>query len=119
MKGQYLKILLLTICLCEKDVICKDVITKISTKTSTIPGSGMDSDFSFFGLDTGGGFEMRLCWGQAGCCQTGELNTEENNWELGRVFTNSKIRRITEYGTGSSSSDFCLDSIINSHKEVW
>ena len=91
MKGQYLKILLLTICLCEKDVICKDVITKISTKTSTIPGSGMDSDFSFFGLDTGGGFEMRLCWGQAGCCQTGELNTEENNWELGRVFTNSKI----------------------------
>ena len=98
MKGQYLKILLLTICLCEKDVICKDVITKISTKTSTIPGSGMDSDFSFFGLDTGGGFEMRLCRDQTGCCQTGELNTEENNWELGIVVTNSKIRLNTEYG---------------------
>ena len=26
----------------------------------------MDSDFSFFGLDTGGGFEMRLCCAGAG-----------------------------------------------------
>ena len=85
MKG-YLKLLLLNVCLCEKGVICKDVITKISTRTSIIPGSGMDSDISFLGLDTGGGFEMRLCGGETRfCCQTGELNTEDDNWELGQV----------------------------------
>ena len=44
----------------------RDVMTRVSTLTSTIPGSGMDSGFSFFGVDTGGGFELRICSGGAG-----------------------------------------------------
>ena len=65
MKRSYLQLLLLC-CLCESAVFGRDVMTKVSTLTSTIPGSGMDSGFSFFGVDTGGGFELRICSGGAG-----------------------------------------------------
>ena len=57
------------------------VVTKISTRTSTIPGSGMDSGGWF---DTGGSFSLRICQG-LNCCDTGPLNTEDDNWELGQV----------------------------------
>ena len=111
MKSQFLRLLLLSTCLCEKGAICKDVITKISTRTSTIPGSGMDSDFSFFGLDTGGGFEMRLCGGEAGCCQTGELNTEDDNWELGQVdwFVGRQIGECEGWAIGDKETEVRLN----------
>ena len=42
-------------------------LTKISTRTSTIPGSGMDTGGWFSG---GGSFSMRICQGNR-CCETG------------------------------------------------
>jgi len=60
-------------------------ISKISTKTSSIPGSGMDKPgISLFGWSNGGTYSVMLC--QNGrCCSTRKLNTEDNNWELGQV----------------------------------
>ena len=60
------------------------LLTKISTRTSRIPGSGMDQGLKFFGYDSGGSFSMTVCVGGR-CCYTGKLNTEDDNWELGQV----------------------------------
>merc|ERR1711962_110228 len=61
------------------------LVSKISTLTSSIPGSGMDKpSVSFFGYSNGGTWSMELC-SEEGCCHTGVLNTEDNNWELGQV----------------------------------
>ena len=60
-------------------------MTKLSAKTSTVPGSGMDKPgISFFGLSNGGSFAVTLCQ-EENCCYTGKLNTEDNNWELGQI----------------------------------
>ena len=59
-------------------------LTKISTKTSRIPGSGMDQGITIFGYDSGGSFSVHICQRQS-CCTTGQLNTEDDNWELGQV----------------------------------
>ena len=71
------------ILLCLHLNVCDDqfLVTKISTRTSTIPGSGMDSGGWF---DTGGSFSLRICQ-EFECCDTGFLNTEDDNWELGQV----------------------------------
>jgi len=71
------------ILLCLHLNVCDDqfLVTKVSTRTSTIPGSGMDSGGWF---DTGGSFSLRICQ-EFECCDTGFLNTEDDNWELGQV----------------------------------
>ena len=65
-------------------------VSRISTLTSTIPGSGMDGGgfFSFF--SSGGEFSVQLCSGldtQPRCCRTDVLDNGDNNWELGQVDT--------------------------------
>lgn len=60
-------------------------ISKVSTKTSSIPGSGMDKPaISLFGWKNGGTYSLTICQGER-CCKTEELNTEDNNWELGQI----------------------------------
>ena len=61
-------------------------VSRITSLTSTTPGAGMDKPSSFFSLfsSTGGEFSVRLC-SEGSCCQTGALNTEDDNWELGQV----------------------------------
>ena len=67
----------------------RTLLTKISTLTSRIPGSGMDQGLTLplFGYDGGGSFSLLVCVGeeQQQCCRTGKLNTEDDNWELGQV----------------------------------
>ena len=66
--------------------ICKCFyISKVSTKTSSIPGSGMDKPkISLFGWKNGGTYSITICQAEK-CCSTSDLNTEDNNWELGQV----------------------------------
>jgi len=60
-------------------------VSKISTKTSSIPGSGMDKPkISLFGWKNGGTYSVTICQDEV-CCSTSDLNTEDNNWELGQV----------------------------------
>ena len=65
----------------------RTLLTKISTLTSRIPGSGMDQGLTLplFGYDGGGSFSLLVCVGEHQCCRTGKLNTEDDNWELGQV----------------------------------
>lgn len=65
---------------------CGFQVSRITSLTSTTPGAGMDKPSSFFSLfsSTGGEFSVRLC-SEGSCCQTGALNTEDDNWELGQV----------------------------------
>ena len=103
-------VLLRLLCITVTTAAAPHAVTKLSAMTSTVPGSGMDSEgaFSFLGLDTGGSFAveicqvtivmmmmmmmvmmlttmmMMMCQG-ARCCNTGSLNTEDDNWELGQV----------------------------------
>lgn len=77
-------------------------LTKISTRTSTIPGSGMDTGGWFSG---GGSFSMRICQGNS-CCETGNLNTEDDNWELGQVdwFVGRQIGQCNKFILNDSQS---------------
>ena len=98
-------VLLRLLCITVTTAASPHAVTKLSAMTSTVPGSGMDSEgaFSFLGLDTGGSFAVEICqvmmmmmmvmmmlmmvmtWQGARCCNTGSLNTEDDNWELGQV----------------------------------
>ena len=98
-------VLLRLLCITVTTAAAPHAVTKLSAMTSTVPGSGMDSEgaFSFLGLDTGGSFAVEICqvtmmmmmvmmmlmmvmtWQGARCCNTGSLNTEDDNWELGQV----------------------------------
>ena len=59
-------------------------LTKISALTSRIPGSGMDQGITIFGYDSGGSFSVMICQREK-CCSSGQLNSEDDNWELGQV----------------------------------
>ena len=81
-----------------------DYVSKISTRTSTIPGSGMDSGSSFVELFSGGGrFSLEICQNTR-CCDTGTLNTEDDNWELGQVdwFVGKQIGRCNKFEVGAN-----------------
>eukprot|EP00092_Neocalanus_flemingeri_P033105 GFUD01036000.1.p1 GENE.GFUD01036000.1~~GFUD01036000.1.p1 ORF type:complete len:509 (-),score=111.87 GFUD01036000.1:306-1832(-) len=74
-------------------------ISKISTKTSSIPGSGMDKPgISLFGWSNGGSYSVTLCQDRR-CCVTEELNTEDDNWEVGHVdwFVGSQISQCRDF----------------------
>ena len=64
-------------------------ISKISLKTSDLPGSGMDQpSMSFFGFSDGGSFSVEICsfsGEDVSCCSTGVLDTQDDNWEPGQV----------------------------------
>ena len=79
--------LLLLVLLCSTSAF---KVSRISTLTSTIPGSGMDSGGFFSFLSKGGEFSVQLCSGtdrQPFCCWTEVLDNDDNNWELGQVDT--------------------------------
>ena len=79
--------LLLLVLLCSTSAF---KVSRISTLTSTIPGSGMDSGGFFSFLSKGGEFSVQLCSGtdrQPLCCWTEVLDNDDNNWELGQVDT--------------------------------
>jgi len=79
--------LLLLVLLCSTSAF---KVSRISTLTSTIPGSGMDSGGFFSFLSKGGEFSVQLCSGtdrQPSCCWTEVLDNDDNNWELGQVDT--------------------------------
>ena len=65
----------------------RTLLTKISPRTSRVPGSGMDQGLTLpvFGYDGGGSYSLLVCVGETQCCRTGKLNTEDDNWELGQV----------------------------------
>jgi len=73
-------------------------ISKISTQTSSIPGSGMDKPgFSLF-WSNGGTYSVMLCQ-EGRCCSTTELNTEDDNWEVGQVdwFVGSQVGQCRHF----------------------
>ena len=81
------QLLLVLVLLCSTSAF---KVSRISTLTSTIPGSGMDSGGFFSFLSKGGEFSVQLCSGtdrQPSCCWTEVLDNDDNNWELGQVDT--------------------------------
>ena len=56
-------VLLRLLCITVTTAAAPHAVTKVSAMTSTVPGSGMDSEgaFSFLGLDTGGSFAVEIC----------------------------------------------------------
>jgi len=60
-------------------------VRKLETLTSKKPGSGMDqATIQIFGYQNGGAYSVTLC-NEVECCRTGQLDTQEDNWELGQV----------------------------------
>ena len=56
-------VLLRLLCITVTTAAAPHAVTKVSAMTSTVPGSGMDSEgaFSFLGLHTGGSFAVEIC----------------------------------------------------------
>ena len=81
-------------------------VTQISTKTSPIPGSGMDSCGMWSLFCSDGRFSVKIC--QSGvCCDTGALNTEDNNWELDQ----------TDWFVGRQIGD-CNGAVLDTNKDI-
>ena len=95
-----------------------EYVSKISTRTSTIPGSGMDSGSSFVEFFSGGGrYSLKVCQNSR-CCETGRLNTEDDNWELGQVdwFVGKQIGGCNNFKVSSSWDN---KSFISSSLNFW
>ena len=82
------KVLLFLFVTCQKVTSYKLRVMKVVM--SNDPHSGMDG--GMFGkrvLGYGGDFDMTICSSSGGekqyCCKTGELNTSDDNWELGET----------------------------------
>ena len=76
---------------------------------SNDPHSGMDGGIfgkRWFGY--GGDFEMTICSspGRQNCCQTGELNTSDNNWEKGETnfFIGHQLHHCENFDLSTSVS---------------
>ena len=97
MLGKDLLVLVITILFMALPTSSAFKISRISTLTSTIPGSGMDSGGFFSFLSSGGEFSVKLCSGPDNnprCCWTDVLDNDDNNWELGQVDTFMGRRQI-------------------------
>ena len=80
----------------------------VKVQMGTQDGDGMDGgfmDIKFFG---GGEFEFEICnLKPKNCCQTGELNSEDNNWEVGEVnyFIGRQLGGCKNFNISEEASD--------------
>lgn len=61
------------------------VIESIQCLTADLPYAGMSSGILGVKALAGGEFYVRAC-GPKGCCDSGHLNNEEDNWQRAKVY---------------------------------
>merc|ERR1711971_1504948 len=114
MMGKDLPLLLLIILLFPSSFAL--TVSRISTLTSTVPGSGMDGGgfFSFF--SSGGEFSVMLCSGldsRPRCCRTDVLDNDDNK-------SNSEVYITSSYKASHvSDCSYLLErSRLTCHSEM-
>eukprot|EP00095_Tigriopus_kingsejongensis_P005171 maker-scaffold237_size242172-snap-gene-1.26 protein:Tk05171 transcript:maker-scaffold237_size242172-snap-gene-1.26-mRNA-1 annotation:"Hemocytin" len=79
------------------------VVHDVECLTADLPRAGMTSGLFGFKALAGGEFYLTIC-GPKGCCETGHLDNQQNNWERGQTdtFEGSNIGECDHFDIGDS-----------------